>query len=375
MPLDTCINNVGEYYSSHYLDSTFVKDVEQLLKGWREAAAAAPPRRLQALSTAYFKAKTLALDEPDPARRSATEDIAKWPGLLLQALGYEDLQGLLISVEGGERSVPALGRLHRYGRPWLVVCETSFCLPDSSLREGQVGEDPLEMSPRPTKFGEPAGVSAASKLPLCDGDWSRVIGRLFMEEDAPRWVLLLAGSQVLLLDQRTYAQGRYLAFDLDDAFGRKERDTFNHVAAFLSRESLCPGGETDTVLHDRLEEQSHRFAHGVTESLQFAVREAIELLVNEWAVDRTERQKRPLLRLRADEVSGGLPADLARFDDGSVEITAEHLKREALAFAYRLLSVSMPKHAAGNSAFCRATRTATDWATAWKRCAIWNWFR
>ena len=40
-------------------------------------------------------------------------------------------------------------------------------------------------------------------------------------------------------------------------------------------------------MHDAIEEQSHRFAHGVTESLQFAVREAIELLVNEWAVDRT----------------------------------------------------------------------------------------
>ena len=26
MPLDTCITNVGEYYSSHYLDSTFAKD-------------------------------------------------------------------------------------------------------------------------------------------------------------------------------------------------------------------------------------------------------------------------------------------------------------------------------------------------------------
>ncbi len=372
MPLDTCITNVGEYYSSHYLDSTFARDVDKLVTSWREAGSQAPPRRLAALSVPYFKAKTMALDESQPDRRADADDVAKWSGLLLQALGYDGLERVDIPVDGGEFRVPALGGVTRYDRPWLVICETDFCLPDSSLKDGQPPEDPLETSPRPTTFGEPGGVSPmaltlsgmalatgvvgrikspaasavplrntgqsnTSKLPLCDGDWSRVIGRLFIAEDMPRWVMLLAGSQVLLFDQRTYSQGRYLAFDLDDAFGRKERDTFNHVAAFLSRESLCPGGETDTVLHDRLEEQSHRFAHGVTEGLQFAVREVIELLVNEWAEDRTLRQKRPLTRLRADEITAALPPDLQQFDDGSAEITAEHLKREALAFVYRLL--------------------------------------
>jgi hypothetical protein len=59
-----------------------------------------------------------------------------------------------------------------------------------------------------------------------------------------------------------------------DAFGRRERNTFNHVAVLLAAETLCPGGESDDVLLDKLEAQSHRFAHGVTENLQFAVREA-----------------------------------------------------------------------------------------------------
>ena len=53
---------------------------------------------------------------------------------------------------------------------------------------------------------------------LCDGDSSRCIARVFTEEEAPRWLMLLAGSQVLLLDRHTFAQGRHLAFDLDDAF-------------------------------------------------------------------------------------------------------------------------------------------------------------
>jgi hypothetical protein len=335
MPLDTSIINVGEYYSSHYLDSTFAKDVAGLTTKWKEQGSNASPRRLQSLAQFYFRAKTEALDEEDPAQRSlAGDEVAGWHSHLLQALGYEGLQRFGVPVEGEKKFVPALGRVSRYNRPWLVICETHFTLPDSSLKEGMPSEDPLGFAPAKMQL------TNASEHSLCEGNWSRCIARVFTEEDAPRWILFLAGSQVLLLDRNTYAQGRYLSFDVDDAFGRKERDTFNHIAAFLSVETLCQGGESDQVLLDRLEEQSHRFAHGVTESLQHAVREAIELLVNEWAADRTDRQKWNLLRLRPDELrSNGDPIklDLEQLDDGTYEINPEYLKREALVFVYRLL--------------------------------------
>ncbi|PYP82901.1 MAG: hypothetical protein DMF61_24875 [Blastocatellia bacterium AA13] len=335
MPLDTSIINVGEYYSSHYLDSTFSKDVAGLTAEWKEQGSNASPRRLQSLAQLYFRAKTEALDEEGPARRSlAGDEVAGWHSHLLQALGYERLQRSDFPVEGEKKFVPALGSVSRYNRPWLVICETHFALPDSSLREGVPSEDPLGFAPAKTQLAN------ASEHSLCEGDWSRCIARVFTEEDGPRWIFFLAGSQVLLLDRNTFAQGRYLSFDLDDAFGRKERDTFNHIAAFISAETLCPGGESDQVLLDRIEEQSHRFAHGVTENLQHAVREAIELLVNEWATDRTERQKRNLLRLRPDDLrSNGDPikVDLEQLDDGTYEITPEYLKREALVFVYRLL--------------------------------------
>ncbi|MEE8300960.1 MAG: hypothetical protein V3S24_00840, partial [Candidatus Tectomicrobia bacterium] len=336
MSLDTCITNVGEYYASHYLDSTFARDVKALLGRWKDEGSQAAPRRLQALGQRYFRAKTQALDETDPALRArAGEEVAGWHAYLLQALGYPDLQPFDLPVEGNTTVVPVLGRVHRYNKPWLVICETDFCLPDSSLQEGMPSEDPLGLAPHQGQLTDPN-----HHQKLCAGDWSRCIGRVFTAEDAPRWLLCLAGSQMLLLDRNTYTQGRFLAFDLDDAFGRRERDTFNHLAAFLAAETLCPDGESDEVLHDKLEAQSHRFAHGVTESLQFAVREAIELLVNAWAVDRTERQKRPLLRVRPEEfrVSGApVVINLPQRDDGAYDLTAEHLKREALVFVYRLL--------------------------------------
>ncbi len=331
MSLDTCITNVGEYYSAHYLDSTFAGDVKELVKKWAEQGSNSPPRRIGALSQNYFRAKTQALDEDNPSRRRFAGDESRgWHSLFLHALGYTNLEPLDHPAEGGETFVPTLGRVNRYNKPWLVVCETNFCLPDGSLKEGVPSEDPLSMTPHKDHLLQ------NEDHKLCEGDWGRCVGRIFTEEDSPRWILLLAGSQVLLLDRNTFAQGRFLAFDLDDAFGRKEKDTFNHIAAFLSADTLCPDGESDEVLLDKLEEQSHRFAHGVTDSLQFAVREAIELLINDWARDRSARDLGFTL-LRKDENSIGEKHSFPMDENGRYRITAEQLRQEALAFVYRLL--------------------------------------
>ena len=344
MPLDTSITNVGEYFSSHYLDSTFARDVKDLVDKWNEQGSQAAPRRLQTLGQLYFRAKTDAIDEDEPMRRGLTSDLVRgWHSQLLEALGYNELTRFDIPVEGGDAYVPALGRVNRYNQPWLVICETSFCLPDSSLKEGAPGESPLEMTVDSGQWidNHHSSLSTNHYPPstppkLCSGDWTRLVGRVLTEEDAPRWLMLLAGSQVLLLDRNTYSQGRYLAFDLDDAYGRKEKETFNHIAAFLSADSLCPGGESDEVLLDKLEEQSHKFAHGVTENLQFAVRSAIELLVNEWVAYR-RRLGWGFTKLHSDEATIGKQHRFPQSDDGSYEITAEHLRREALTFVYRLL--------------------------------------
>lgn len=63
MPLDTCITNVGEYYSSHYLDSTFAKDIKGLMAQWKDQGSQAAPRRLQRLSDLFFRAKGQVLEE------------------------------------------------------------------------------------------------------------------------------------------------------------------------------------------------------------------------------------------------------------------------------------------------------------------------
>ena len=320
MPLDTCIQNVGEYYSSHYLDSTFSKDLKDLVKKWKEEGSQSTPKRFQSLSEMYFRAKAEALNIHDIQDRFQVGEISGWHSHVLDALGYHDYQQVDIPVAGNTCHVPVLGRINRYNKPWLAICEAPFCLPDGSLIDGMISEDPFEAEPLIEQLSDEESI-------LLEGSWEKAIGRLFTEEEAPRWVMLLSGSQILLLDKHTHSQGRYLVFDLDDAFGRKEKGTFEHIAAFLSAETLCPDGESDEVLHDKLEEQSHRFAHGVTEKLQFSVREAIELLVNEWVEDRRKRNLSYTERKLKDEIIPGK----------SLEITAEDLRHEALIYVYRLL--------------------------------------
>ncbi len=317
MSLDTSISNVGEYYSSHYLSSFFAKDIKKFVAEWKDQGSASIPSKIRQLSQLYFKAKNLALDEPAQKNRI---NLTGFHAHLLEALGYTDRKSVDISVEGGATIVPSIARVTRYNTPWLTICKTGFCLPDSSLPDGLPSEDPLSSMPATSQVTD-------SENSLCSGDWERLIGKLFTVEESPRWILFLAGSQALLLDRHTWAQGRYLVFDFDDAFGRNEKATFDHFAAFLSKQTLCPAGDSDDILHDTIEEQSHKFAHGVTDNLQVAVREAIGLLANEWVQYRREKNL-PYTRLGTKE---------RPFPDGSRDISAEVLKRESLIFVYRLL--------------------------------------
>ena len=326
MSLDASINNVGEYYSSHYLAGPFSNDVKSLIAQWREQGSESVPSRIRQLSSLYFRAKAQALEEDAPENRfNAGGDLAAWHSHLLESLGYTQRNAADIPVEGGKAFFPAVARIKRYNQPWLVVCETFFCLPSASLKEGMPSEDPLGTAPFAGRLCDP-------EKTLCRGDWERLVGRVFTEENSPRWIVFLAGSLVLLLDRHTFAQGRYLSFDFDELYGRNQKSAFDHVAAFLSAETLCPDGESDKVIHDTIEEQSHRFAHGVTDNLQAAVREAIVELVNEWVEDR--RRKKLSYTRRTDEIA---PRDPASNGNGDRKISAEDLKHEALVFVYRLL--------------------------------------
>lgn len=318
MSIDLAINNVGEYYSAHYLadNNGFAKDIRDKTTRWKEQGSQSTPRQLQSLADSYFKAKARALDYPEPELRSRADEpnISSWHPQLLQALGYQP-EPFNLELPSEKQQLPVLLRLHRHSQPWMVIAQAPFC-----VTNGDWIEEPLEEMVEPT--GE-----TIDELPTCIVPWEQAIGLLFRQEDRPRWLMLLAGSRIYLFDAHSYSQGRYLYIDLDEAYARRDVASFNAIAALLAKETLAPTTESEDVLHEKLREGSLKSTHGVSEQLQGAVREAIELIANGWVeARRAGNQGYRQLNEREDP----LP-------DGTRQVTAEQLKHDALVYVYRIL--------------------------------------
>jgi hypothetical protein len=318
MSIDSAIQNVGEYFSAHYLadKNGFAKDIGDQVKHWKTQGSQSTPRKLQGLGEAFFAAKSKALDYPEPELRSKAKekDLQSWHSHLLTSLGYHS-EPINIELATEKKQLPALLRLHRHSQPWLAIMEAPFC-----ICSGDLIEDALEEYVQPSS-------QIVEGLPTFITEWEQAIAVLFKQEDRPRWAMLLAGSRIYLFDAHTFAQGRYLYIDLDNAFSSKDTKTFEAIAALLSNDSLAPKTESEEVLHEKLREGSLKSTHGVSEQLQGAVREAIELIANGWIEAR--RQKGLGYKNLAEREE-----PLA---DGSRAITAEQLKHDALVYVYRIL--------------------------------------
>ena len=318
MPLDTSVNNVGEYYSAHYLEHQFVKDIQGPVRAWRELGTQFP-RRLQALGDTYFRAKAQALDY-DRAELRIKPRQPNCPLARQFPPRARLFAGTRVPYPGGgkggsARSVPHIALRQAVAGGGGDAILSARCR--YTLRLGQ--RNSLEQVVPPGRPRMAPDIYAAS--------WGEAVGRLLREEDSPRWVLLLSGTLIYLFDRSTFSQGRWLGFDLDDAFGRKDAASFEAIAALLSAETLCPDGESTSVLHDTLEGQSHKFTHGVSAKLQSAVRRAIEEVCNGWVDYRRERK---LSYRMLAEHEPALPG-------GRREVTADQLRNEALVFVYRIL--------------------------------------
>lgn len=302
----TGIQNVGEFYSYHYLDALLDKDLRGLFDKWRlsddnedeDPDTDTPDRRFNRCATDYFKAKSVALNLQRQASRYQPSHALHVQ--LLEALGFAYLPGVHYLLDG--TAVPILSQIKRDGRLFLTIVETVFTDPDESpldnnlLREQYLVKDGPDA---PERQREP---------------WEDVLGELFRVAEPPRWALFMAGRFIYLLDRTKWGQGQYLLFDLDEIFGRRQRATLRATAALLSRDALAP--DDGVPLHDTLDENSHKHAYGVSTDLKYGVRKSVELLANEYVWYQRNIGKQAL------------------FTDSGL---AHELTRECLTYLYRLL--------------------------------------
>ncbi len=320
MSLATVIKNEGDFYSEHYLESTFQKDLKEVKDRWKDLGSRSPAKRLAACSSLYFRAKEEAMQIQDAQKRfnlnARFEAITEWHQKLLTSLGY-DISPQLAEITGGKYQIPVLTEVRRGDKRWLSIVEAPFCLPEGNLPDGSPLEMALELYPALKDSQQ-----QSDEVKLFPDVWSKAIGKLFIEDDAPRWVIMLAGSVIHLFDREKYAGGRYLSFELDELLSRKDTDSLLATAALLSKETLAPDADQGSVLHDALEDNSHKFAYGVSDALQYAVRDSIELIANEW-VDYRRSKNASYTKVEIDGIVR--------------EVTPEDLRHESLVFVYRLL--------------------------------------
>ncbi|WP_251149772.1 DNA methyltransferase [Cellulosimicrobium sp. Marseille-Q4280] len=172
--------------------------------------------------------------------------------------------------------------------------------------------DPAKPARRDRTLLEPYDVDEKTQIHSV----ARLLSYLFVQDDAPEFALVLAGGWMLVAEKTRWAEGRYLAVDVqlvaeraDDRRGG-ETDT---ALTCVEAASLAPDPEGNLWWPGVLDE-SVKHTVGVSKDLREGVRLSIEIIANE------------VVRRRAAQGLEPLP-----------QAEAQELARHALRYLYRIL--------------------------------------
>lgn len=301
----TGINNENEYYSHHYISAILEGDLKDLFKTWNTREKVedikSPPTLLREAAGKFFTIRRKKGLKKAAMRGRIQE-------LVLTALGFEPRTVERELEDGGTITVRCEIQ-KKSGAPQLWVLEAVDPLDEAT--------DPLSLFPHPKLLSE-AAMDAWGEETL----ESLLTREVFARAEPPRFVLLLSLDQLLLIDRTKWSAKRFLRFDLNEIFGRKETTTLKAMAALLHRDSLVP--ESGLALLDTLDENAHKHAYGVSEDLKYALRESIELLGNEAVYYYREVRKEGVFQREKE----------GRLEKG---LDADQLSLECLRYMYRLL--------------------------------------
>ncbi|MCV2363128.1 class I SAM-dependent DNA methyltransferase [Paucibacter sp. DJ1R-11] len=304
------ITNENEFYSHHYLAEVFKNDVKERLDAWDAAesehagddAYRSPPKRLQSWAQRWFALRGQVQRANEPNER--WHAFAQMQSGLLQALAYPAAPKELTTEEFVAGSPLPV---------WQVQGQRLAIIP--AYQPGAEGEDLLDHQLLSFHYG-----SGSVPKDLAGETWADLLSdAVFGADQPPRYVLLLGLDDWLLLDRYKWPNNRALRFSWADILDRKDADTLKACAVLLHKDCLAPG-EGNSLL-ERLDERAHANAFSVSESLKYALREAIELLGNEAA-----RQ--------LDEQASGSKKSIYT---GQYKLDATQLSLESLRMVYRLL--------------------------------------
>lgn len=307
MTMFDSIANVNDYLSEHWLAEVFPSKLKELAATWKELAAKGkqtPVRGLATLNGGYL-ADLASL--PEPTHPDFQVSVTQVHQRLLRAVGFDTEPTTLDTAQAETPvSVPLLGRISSpTSTDALHILQAA---PVDSV-DALVADDawlltPITLAVTSGKTDELTSVPKA-------------ITQLFITDDPPRYLLVVAGGAVLVTDAARWSEGRYLAFDVATALDRRDDKATGELAfhaGLWSADVLLPNDDGKTTL-DTFTEDSERHAVGVSEDLREGLRISIEKIANEVLAQR---------RLKGEPVEGvaELPRDLTT---------------QSLRFLYRIL--------------------------------------
>ncbi len=285
------ITNRAEFFSDHYLDARLSSDLKDLRKLWTEAEGRdrhTARMGLRGCKREFFNARAAAV-EASPARRQ--DAVRELNDVVLAALGFDASRSELslarnddtdevVALVGASVETPT-GLL-------LVALDVELASNVDELFDTANDEDGAGqlLAPLTLENGNVAVASAADAP-----------GALFSLDDPPRFVLLCAGTTLLLAERAKWAEGRFLAVDLDAALERSDtaaNGELETICALFSADALVPGhlaeDETAAAFFDEIEESSTKHAVGVSKELREGMRRSVEILANEVIEQRLNRR-------------------------------------------------------------------------------------
>ncbi|MGO2865759.1 MAG: Eco57I restriction-modification methylase domain-containing protein [Corynebacterium casei] len=302
MPAFDSIVNVEEWISDHYLTTdetkgaSYSKRVAERIKLWKsDEAATEQDGPLTRFTSARLAIQTAlaGINIDDNDQTSQADEATRASALIRNALGYGGISEQ--TAQRGSDTIEYSGWSGNAGSVQLLEA-----LPIASPEDVTT-----------TGLLSPIIVSGAQQ----ESSAANLMGQMFLSDQAPAYIICIAGSWVVVAERETWPLGRYFAINLGLVVERndtKAKGEIQQAVVALARENTERSAD-GTTWWDETIEQSRQHAVQVSGELRGSVRESIEIIGNDI-----------LNRRRAK----GLPID---------NIDGAELAKQALRYLYRIL--------------------------------------
>lgn len=343
------IQNVGDYFPSGYFSEDFIDKVQKA-SGLNSDQMTELCKPYVKLRGEYEKYKNYILNT-HPRVKDAIKHTHDFHTQLLNILGYDTTcayQQFITINEDDHSVVPVRHILTRNGKTTMLVMEMQHLIKTDEQEPAGLFEQQYNV----VEDGQTSSVIIRHQQYYA-GQWSelftlpkdeeahispavinKAIDAIFLlpEEHRPHFILMMAGNTMFLLDSDKWNRGSYLEFSMDELFSQASISAFRKYYALfhllICKDTLA--ADSESVLMDKLVEESYKSAYEVTKDLKEGVILSVETLANEalwyWKKELTN----PDTTLKSNPLSS------IDYTDDTFEA---EVKDDCLNIIYRLLFI------------------------------------